>query len=473
MGDNVLRVKIIPDVSELNKEMKKVATQKMEIATGKTSTGGGGMESLMGMAKSPQMLALVGGITAIVGYTKMINDRIETMNGLIKDASPAFKNTQAILDRIYGMVLKPMGDMMQMVMMPYVKLMMVRVRQGMKEAQPILKKMRTGEISEEEGIKTISGIYEKMATDSSYISKMMTEMIKPISSSMEGFKSATDLINNTFFKGMEEWVDGFVEGIKSNFSLGTMPDSTAKWLLETVESDPKLLQSVPDNIATDWINWIGTNFSKVDASDDLKKTVDSWLETINGEDAFKDVPLTSASLFLVWLKGGLDDTTHADGLMKDTALAYKDYLTDKTLETIGIAIFKGIPQAWYDFATDKQVQDAFVAILVSSADAIAETIKSYSFLNILRSVLGMGVGGAGEPIPHQAGAEISRDGVYMLHSGERVLNRSENNEYSRGGGMIMNPTINITVSRMESSTDIRMIADKISREIYSNMNMRS
>lgn len=145
-----------------------------------------------------------------------MNGRVKTIQRQIEDASPAFKGMKDILERQYKLVMKPVGDIMQLLMRPFLIRMLQNLRAGMTDISKVRGEITSGAISEEKGLAKIAEITKNMSEDFYEVSQEMNQVIGPTISNLGGFQKGMELVTNTWVLNWTNWVSGFGESLVTN-----------------------------------------------------------------------------------------------------------------------------------------------------------------------------------------------------------------------------------------------------------------
>jgi len=112
----------------------------------------------------------------------------------LEEASPTWKGMKEMMDKQYNLVLKPIGDMMSMLMRPYLIIMMQRLRMGLREAGEVFRRVReTGEGFTEEDIAEVTDIVRGMLMGFGQLTFDMNQMIRPIAAEVAGFQAGLEV----------------------------------------------------------------------------------------------------------------------------------------------------------------------------------------------------------------------------------------------------------------------------------------
>ena len=229
------------------------------------------------------------------------------------------------------------------------------------------------------------------------------------------------------------------------------------------------------NAINKFIDDIRTSLSKI-----------NWLETIKSifENMLNQIALKIYIDLLAWaviLKALFDVFSHILMIVLDTVInslkqswdfffgllkgllggLYNSLKTN--LKNLIDAISKAVN--WIVTKLPSAVKNALSGIVTLGSD-LASIIVSWvrHAVNSATDLLGQ----AGKLFGFQHGGLVPKTGVYMLHGGERVMPTGA----SSSEAVVMQPTININ-AEIQHDYDIHDLAEKISREIYSELRLRT
>ncbi len=202
--------------TELDSVLSKVGPIARSVG-GVTGNVGG---AISGMVSSVNPVAAVAvGIGAAVGILKLISDKITEMKDTLKAATPSLKGMQDRLDTMYNLVLKPIGDIMTMLMRPFLMLMMKRLQAAMQTLQPTFAAIAAqGGTPNKEQMDTITSTVEGALTDFAAISQVMNSVIGPLAGQIAGFQTAIGSVFNNWLTGVSDFFSGVLKGLSEDWS---------------------------------------------------------------------------------------------------------------------------------------------------------------------------------------------------------------------------------------------------------------
>ena len=455
------------------------------VSLGKLFGGGAPTGAGAGMGAVAGALGIIAGVaTTAIFIIKEINERIGKMYQTLKDASPSFKGTKELLEKTFNLALKPMGDVMTMLMRPYLILSMQYMRTKVGEMYEVIKGAG-GKITPEVMTK-LKGIWESTMEGLSYIAQQMGSVIQPFASAMEGYLSALGIVYNNWLTGISDWFTSFLEGLKTGIEskFKGMPSDLANWIVDTTKKNPSFLENVPKNITDSFYTWIAINRSYLEelptkvandwytwSTSDLnifKLTALGvgaiWGATATGSDVLEDIKTKIKDAF-----GTIQDTLTSDDLLNRGKKVVNDFIdkiasmlqvtapppTGGALPT-GLTVTEatkyaekyGVMPTPIGKVTTADIANAVTSAVTSASRAVVTSTQPWyqpivNFGNTVVNSIGNFVSSVGKILGFQAGTSfVPTTGPAILHRGEAVLTTTEARGYREGGQktIIMKPT---------------------------------
>ena len=432
-------------------------------AAGAGAAGGGaaGGGAAGGAAAGSAALGAVAAVAVAVGAAivvlKIISGKITKMIGKLGEASASFQSSKDLIDKMWNLALRPIGNIMTMLMRPYLLLAMQFLRPRLKAMGEILKESKGGYT--EEAMDKIKDIWSGTAEGLMSIFQDMWRVVKPIAAEVDGFTSAIKIVFNSWLSGIASWFKGLALGFKS--VLTPMPDTLGMWILESIKKDPSFLESLPENTAAKFFKWIIKNPTKFeelpnDARDKMFSWIENnpaqlpyltgdvadkfygWLTEGPGADRLKDVNSKYATELTGWLNA------------EDNKEKVKDAIEWGTnwLKGIGIWLRQKI-QGILDTDIGNWLWGIGMFLYKTITDSIVSAFSNFTF------------GWKWWWQKKQTGAEfIDQEGLYYLHRGEKVVSQPRANDNSRS--MVFKPTF-VVSGNITSELDMDSLARRAGR----------
>ena len=402
-------------IEKINKSIGSVINSKNKKEK-ETSTGGmGGLISAGGGAIAG-ILAAVAGTFMVV---KSINNSIDKMTSELESSSSAFKGTKDLMDKMWNIALRPLGNIMSTLMRPYLVLAMKTMQPKLQQMMGIISKSG-GNVSEKD-MAEITAIWEDTASALGGIFQNAMGLLKPFISEIDGFMKGLDLIYNNFISGVDSWAKGFVSAlmtgsetlnstIMQNILLGSseftnLPKNIKDQFFMWVNSNPAEFQKLPSDVKNQMYNWITSNPTVLTVlSSDISKEYYNQLSNPAGLSDLQKLPTQVGNLFFNTIQSNI-----------------------------------------------KSMSDAFVGKSGGSKIAPLSDYLYGAGNNVYTSTLST------TSKKKQSGGYVGQDGLYMLHSGEEVISKQRTNTNQN---TIVNNNFNFSGS-VRSEIDINSMARRI------------
>ncbi|MFQ5621281.1 MAG: hypothetical protein ACE5FT_05545 [Candidatus Nanoarchaeia archaeon] len=381
-------------------------------------------------------ITAVGGVLAAFAATvtilKRIHESIEKMLTELKKASPEYKKVTEIMEKMFYLAMKPLGELIATLLRPYLLLQMQAVRKALIEARPYLEAYRRGDITLEQAIEQIKPIVEATIFQLSYLEREAMELVKPIAGFIDGFLDAMGIVFNTWLKGVGSYLAGFMVGLQEVFS--GMPDELAYAILEMIKTNPEALYYLPSNVAADFLTW-------------LREHPEEW----------EKLPQETRDLLVGWLE---ERPEVLQALPKKTAEWFFEQIT---MDEEGRQKLQKLSSEFYNYLRGQ------LGMRRTGKPITTREYLSYAAKRFASIVMAPGVGlmeAAG--IPAGGGTYV---GDFISRPGGELIKFSPSDTIigTKGGGL--SPTINIHIDKptIRSDTDIKELVREIGREIEINM----
>lgn len=238
MAENI-ELGVSLSVNNLKETMGKVASGLKE-TMGKTASYVPGGASFAGISTAGSAtLAAGAGAGAAIMILKMINDSIENVKKEIAKGSPAFDAMQNYLDKIYNLVLMPMGNVIMQLQRPYLRIMLQRLRQGMVASAAI---MGRTDIGMEEKAALIAEEMKAAMLGIKQVTFGMNQVIQPILGDIAGFQASLNISMNNWLTGIGATIGGFFDGLSSG--LAPLETGTAQIIKDGLEKGDYALSEI-------------------------------------------------------------------------------------------------------------------------------------------------------------------------------------------------------------------------------------
>lgn len=276
-----VNLKLVPDnikevKGKIEKSLKEVGKEVLGIAGG---IGGGIQKTLGGVFGALKGgvsggAAIAGGAAGMAGVVmilKKIHDKIEKGFRRFEEASTAFKGTREIIERMWNIVLRPLGNIIATLVRPYLMLAMRVLQPKLKEMYAVIKE--AGGTPGEEDIAKISSIWKEAAVLLGSVFNLMGRLIKPLIADVEGFTGGMKLALNTWLVGLGTFIKSFLEGNR------VAVDSLSEELLRLIAEEGVIFSKLPANVRDLLTNWVEDNPDAMEGlpkeiADELKKPLE-------------------------------------------------------------------------------------------------------------------------------------------------------------------------------------------------------
>lgn len=323
--------KVVSDTLSQISPMGGVAGKIGGAIGGGRTEGVGGI--LGGLTTGIGKVALVGAATtAIISTLKAINDTIEEMRKTMEKASPSFKGMQNLMERQWNMVLRPFGDVLTAIMIPYLRLSMLFMKDQMKKIREVIKGAGGVEELTQEDIDKIMEITKGSLEGLGFIFKQMSVITTPMLANIKGFTDALGIVFNTALVGISGYLSGFASGLGTVFL--DFPEDLGTFIRGKVDENISFIENIPKNVAGAWLNTL--------TSDEAKGILAG---TVSGTEGFA-----------AWLKTELTSQEKADAVQNSIFKFADDFYGWMSSALSGVEAEKPT-EGWWKPPTGKSVAE--------------------------------------------------------------------------------------------------------------------
>lgn len=159
------------------------------------------------------------GLAGVSFLLKSIDNKIQQMVEELKKSSPLFKGMKDLQEKTWNLALKPIADIMGLLMRPFLMQALQRMREVQVQAQPIIQQFQAGQITGPEASAKILELTTDALGDLGEIFLRMNQLTAPIEGYVTGYVTTMEKTSEMIARKYGTWADGVADALRDSIII--------------------------------------------------------------------------------------------------------------------------------------------------------------------------------------------------------------------------------------------------------------